>query len=135
MTSYERSITVHADLEAVFGYLSEVRNLPKYMESMTSAEPADGDAVLLTAMVDLPGQGKTEVHREAWFRVDHDAHRIEWGSEGDNDYHGSIEASAASGGAATELVMSLHTLVEHGDRINAGLDATLVNLERATDAS
>ena len=99
MATYERSITVNADVETVFSYMSEVRNLPKYMEQMTSAEPAGVDAVHVTAVIDIPGQGKTEVENEAWFRVDADAHRIEWGSEGDNDYHGSLDASAADGDA------------------------------------
>jgi len=41
---------------------------------MTSAQPADGDAVSVTAVVD-----GNERAREAWFRVDRNRKHLEWG--------------------------------------------------------
>jgi uncharacterized membrane protein len=83
MADYERSQTVEAPAGALFGFLADVGNLPRYFEQMTSAEPAGAEAVRVTAEVD----GR-EQEGEAWFRVDQEAKRVEWGSEGPNDYHG-----------------------------------------------
>lgn len=48
MTS-KRSQEVSAPADQLFSFLSEVGNLPRYFTAMTSAEPAEGDAVRMTA--------------------------------------------------------------------------------------
>ena len=75
MGDYARSTTVHTDADALFGYLSDVNNLPSYFAAMRSAEPAVGDAVHTVAVVDgTPREG------EAWFTTDAEARTIRWGS-------------------------------------------------------
>jgi hypothetical protein len=52
MADYERSQTVEAPAGALFEFLADVGNLPRYFEQMTAAEPAGGEAVRVTAVVD-----------------------------------------------------------------------------------
>ena len=52
MGDYEQSRDVDAPAQALFDYLADVRNMPRYFSSMTSAEPAEGEAVQVTAVVD-----------------------------------------------------------------------------------
>ncbi|HWG15867.1 MAG TPA: SRPBCC family protein [Streptosporangiaceae bacterium] len=49
MGDYQRSVEVDAPAGQLFGYLSDVRNLPRYFAAMTSAEPGGGQAVDVTA--------------------------------------------------------------------------------------
>jgi hypothetical protein len=48
MADYERSQTVEAPAGALFDFLADIGNLPRYFEQMTSAEPAGGEAVRVT---------------------------------------------------------------------------------------
>jgi hypothetical protein len=86
MSNYRYTQSAALSAERVFDYLADVRNLPRYLPSMTVAEPEGGDQVHVEAKVD----GRTEAG-EAWMRVDREHWRIEWGSEGPNDYHGELE--------------------------------------------
>lgn len=52
MGDYARTTTVNSDADALFGYLSDVNNLPSYFAAMKSAESAEGDAVHTIAVVD-----------------------------------------------------------------------------------
>jgi uncharacterized protein YndB with AHSA1/START domain len=45
MGDFQASTTVDADANALFDYLSQVSNLPRYFARMTSAEPGDGAEV------------------------------------------------------------------------------------------
>ncbi len=85
MATFERTLTIDADANRVFDYVSDIANLPEYIDQMTDAEPGEGESVKTTAVIDT-GDGETRtVHGEAWFRVDDEARKIEWGSEGEND--------------------------------------------------
>jgi len=55
---------------------------------MTSAEPAGPDAVQVVANV----HGSTR-EGEAWFRVDRERLHLDWGSEGQDKYHGHLDVS------------------------------------------
>lgn len=132
MSKYERSITVNANVDAVFAYFSDVGNLPEYLREMKSAEPGEGDEVEVTAEVDIPGQGPTVVHNEAWFKVDDASHRIEWGSEGDNDYRGSLDATAA-GDRSTLLTIEVNTVNVEGHDIDESLDEALRRIADAVE--
>lgn len=52
MGDYEQSRDVNAPAQALFDYLADVHNMPRYFSAMTSAEPAEGGAVHVTADVD-----------------------------------------------------------------------------------
>ncbi|HEY2225365.1 SRPBCC family protein [Actinomycetospora sp.] len=121
MADFSSTTTVDASPEDLFAFLSDVGNLPRYFARMKTAEPAAGNAVHTTA--ELPDG--SHVEGEAWFEVDRTAQHISWGAEGPNDYHGSLDVSAAERGATVQV--TLHTgRVEAGDdQVQKGLDSTL----------
>lgn len=121
MSTYRRTRTLRAGEDRVFEYLADVSNLPRYFDRMTSAEPAGGDTVTVTAQE----HGETE-HGDAWFRVDRTARRIQWGSEGDTDYSGTIDLRADQDRTIVDI--ELHT--KHtNDEIDQSLDATLDHIQ------
>jgi hypothetical protein len=129
MAEYERSQRVEAPAGAVFDFLADVGNLPRYFERMTAAEPAPGEAVRVRAEVD-----EQVYEGEAWFRVDREARRLEWGSEGPNDYHGWLEVSEGEGGRSTVAVhVSTERVEDRPDEINQGIDRTLGNVRRLVE--
>ena len=123
MGDYVREQRVNASADALFDYLAEVRNLPRYFSAMTSAEPVEGDAVLVTAVVD-----GHEYEAEAWFRVDRDRKHLEWGSEGQTSYNGRLDVTADNN--ASQVSVFLHTEEVEDDRINQGLSETLAEIAR-----
>ncbi len=129
MADYERAQTVAAPAGALFEFVADVGNLPRYFERMTAAEPAGGEAVRVTAQID----GR-EREGEAWFRVDQEARRVEWGSEGPNDYHGWLDVTDAGGGRSTVTVhVSTVRVEDRPDELNQGLDRTLGNVKRLVE--
>ena len=127
MGDYQHSVEVGAPAGQLFSYLSEVRNLPQYFSGMTSAEPAGGEAVDVTAEVN----GTTE-RAEAWFRVDLQRHHLEWGSEGPSGYNGHLDVSG--NGATSSVTVFLHT--EHHDSgdIDQGIADTLAAVKRLVES-
>lgn len=129
MGDFEATTTVTAAESALFDYLSEVENLPHYFTRMTSAEPGDGEEVHTTA----PLPDGPQVEGNAWFRVDEQAHRIEWGSEGGNDYHGSLEVSDAAGDAAVAVRMHTTRVPDGNSEVQRGLEDTLATIKRLVE--
>lgn len=134
MGDYEGSTTVELPRDDLFEYLSRVENLPKYMSRMTEAHSLAGEEVSVEAQVEPGdvgsedgGAGRT-VRGEAWFRIDADGRRLEWGSEGPNDYHGELAVS--EDGDGSRVVVRLHTLHDDAEGIEQGLAQTLENIER-----
>jgi uncharacterized membrane protein len=127
MAEHERSASVDAPADRLFDYLSDVQNLPRYFDSMTSAEPAGDDAVRTTAVVE--GQ---RVEGEAWFRVDDTQRRIEWGSEGPNDYSGWLRVADGDNGGSTVEVHVSTERAANGD-VDQGLEQTLDNIKRLVE--
>ncbi|MEJ3654019.1 SRPBCC family protein [Actinomycetes bacterium KLBMP 9759] len=129
MGDFRATTTVQAADGVLFDYLAQVQNLPDYFSRMTSAEPGDDQEVHTAA--ELPDGQKVE--GDAWFRVDEDAHRIEWGSEGPNDYRGSLEVTG--GDTASEVEVRMHTTrVASGDeQVQKGLDDTVATIKRLVE--
>jgi uncharacterized membrane protein len=127
MGDYEQSRNVNAPAQALFDYLADVRNMPRYFSSMTSAEPAEGEAVQVTAVVD----GK-EREGEAWLKVDRDRMHLDWGSEGPNDYHGRLDVTGDD--AASRVSVALHTDNVEDQRIDQGLTETLDEVQRLVES-
>ena len=126
MGDYQRSIEVSAPAEQLFGYLSDVRNLPRYFSAMTSAEPAGGESVAVSATVN-----GTDERGEAWLRVDRRQQRLEWGSEGPGNYHGRL---VVAGDATTSSVtVFIHTEDVDSATVSLGLDDTLAAVKRLVE--
>jgi len=124
---HSRSVEVDAAPSALFDHLSDIRNLPRYFEGMTSAEAAPGEAVRLTAK--LP-DGSTR-SMEAWFKVDPQARRLDWGSEGPSDYHGWLTLEPVGDHRALVTV----GLTTSGDDEPPGLADTLANIREQFESS
>ena len=129
MADFEGTLTVGAPEQALFDYLSDVRNLPRYFVRMTSAEPGEGEEVHTTAQM----PDGHEVRGDAWFRTHPADHSIEWGSEGPSAYRGTLDVSATDGGA--QVAIRLHTTrVKDGDpEVTKGIDETLANIKRLVE--
>lgn len=124
MTDYERRRTVQAEPDVLFEYLSDVSNLPLYFRGMTSARPGPAsEEVQVTAVVK-----DREVKGVAHLEVDHDARRMDWSSEGPNDYHGWLAVQPSGDGSEVELHVSTER-VQSGE-IDEGLDRSLDVIER-----
>jgi hypothetical protein len=124
---YSGSADVRVPVGQLFGYLSEVSNLPRYFTAMTSAEPAGQDEVHVVADVD----GVTR-EVEALFRVDRERRHLEWGSEGPDNYHGYLDVTGD--GATASVTVFLHTEgVDSGD-IDRGIAGTLAEIKRLVEA-
>lgn len=127
MATYERTIEIEASAETVFDFVSDVENLPRYFDRMKSAEPADGEAVHVTAQV-----AGHSVEGEAWFRTHADRRRVEWGSEGPSDYAGELDVDG--GGPTSRLTVRLHASHGEDEEIETGLEQTLVNVKRQVES-
>ena len=59
-------------------------------------------------------------------------HKIEWGAEGPNRYHGELEVT----GDAAESHVAVRVTTEHDDgpAIQQGLDETVANVRRLVEA-
>lgn len=119
MAEHRRSITLRAGFDRVFEYLADVRNLPRYFDRMTSAEPTGAEEVHATAEYD-----GHKVEGDAWFRVDRTANRIQWGSEGETDYHGTMQVTAVQDRTTIDITLHTDHDVDAGE-IDQSLDTTL----------
>jgi uncharacterized membrane protein len=112
MPEYEQSGTVTTPPDQLFAYLSDVHHLPEYFPHMTSAEPAAGpadDPDAVTVSADVHGEKQ---QAQAWFHVDADERRIEWGSQS-GPYHGWMQVDGVEGGSL--VTIHLHQEHEGGD--------------------
>ena len=82
---FEESTTVEAAAEQVYEFVSDVRNLPKYLPTTENAEPQQGERVRV--------QGEVEGHEydaDGYFRKDEAKRRLEWGAD-EHYYSGWLE--------------------------------------------
>jgi hypothetical protein len=132
MPDYKRSLTIDADPDELFEYLSKVENLPDYFSRMTDAHAITGDEVKVTAQVpEAEGTDELgEVEAYTSFEIDADHRALKWGladwaTRTEHTYHGELSVTPAGAGATVEV--TLHT--EHDDdAINDGIDETLRNI-------
>ncbi len=99
MPDYEHSLTIQASPDAVFDFVSDVANLPKYLPTTHKAGAQPGGRVRV--------QGEAGGHAydsDGYFRVDAPNLRMEWGSDGENRYLGWLEID----GAADECEVTVH---------------------------
>lgn len=127
MAEYRSTTDVSAPADTVFDYLADVDNLPDYFAGMRSAEATGGEEVHTVA----EGPHGETYEGEAWFRVDPDRRRLEWGSEGGSHYSGHLEVTPVDGGARVEVAIS----TEHaeGDEVQQGLDETVATIKEQVE--
>jgi carbon monoxide dehydrogenase subunit G len=122
---HEHTHHVAAPADKVYAALADVRNLPRYVPQMTSAEPHDGDHVTVEARY----EGHTQ-HGEAWFKKDDERRRLEWGAEG-SDYNGWLQVD--EDGEGTSL-LTLFVATVHGDAPDPEVMGTLDAIRRLVEA-
>lgn len=133
MSDFERTLTVKADVNAVYQFLSDVNNMPKYLPTLQHADKPQGDKVHVTG--DVHGQ---HYDSHGYFHADPASHRLEWGSEGDHHYSGWMTLKPGDAtGDLTEITMHLHfeklPPMPHGDPDDAMLDGMQRALEAIRD--
>lgn len=132
MADFTGTTTVHAADDVLFGYLSDVQNLPKYFARMTSVQPGNGNEVYTTAA--LPDG--SQVEGRAWFEVTDETRHVAWGSEGENGYHGYLSVQA-SGDDRSEVEVHIHTERVSNDSdgtIQGGIDETLAAIKQLVES-
>ena len=100
MPDYSDQIDVHAPADAVFAFISDVANLPKYLPTVHGAHSHGVDRVEV--------DGKANGHQYAstgWFKTDDEARLMSWGSDGQNDYAGKM--TVTGDGAASQVSCTL----------------------------
>ncbi|HLJ67727.1 MAG TPA: SRPBCC family protein [Chloroflexota bacterium] len=124
MRDFERSTTVAIGPDEAYRFLAEPANLPRYVATMTRAQPEEGDRLWVAAEV----QGRHE-EGNVRFHADVSRRRLEWGAGGPAQYGGWLQVAAGDGGAS----VTIHLHVEHDEdeaEINRALDETVTNINR-----
>lgn len=85
MSHYESELKVQAEPDAIFAYVKDPENMPKYLSTVHEAHAQGPDRV----SVDGEAAGH-EYHSDGWFKVDDDARTMSWGSDGENKYSGHL---------------------------------------------
>ena len=99
MAEYEQTIVVKASPDAVFDFIADIRNMPRYLPTTHHAE-AQG-----TGRVRVQGEVRGRTYdSDGWLRLDRTEHRMEWGSDGENQYSGWMEIE----GDAAESLLTVH---------------------------
>lgn len=93
MPEYTDRVTVAAAPDAVFHFVSDIKNLPRYLPTVSGAHPQPGERVAV--------DGKANGHpysSDGWFKVDQAGRTMTWGSDGENDYSGKMSVVGEGGG-------------------------------------
>ena len=99
-TEFEQSITVAASADSIFDFIADVRNVPQYLPTVKNAQPQQGERIRTQGQV-----GERSYDFDGHFRIDKQAQRLEWGSDGENDYSGWLEVQ---GGGDSQSQVRVH---------------------------
>jgi uncharacterized membrane protein len=102
MAEYEHSLRVEAQAVEVFGFVADVGNLPDYLPTVRRAEAQPGERVRVAG-----NASGHEYDSDGFFRVDDQRRRMEWGSDGENEYRGWLEVKEADGGKSCDVTVHL----------------------------
>ena len=137
-TEFEQSITVAAPADGIFDFVSDVKNVPQYLPTVKNAQPQQGERIRTQGQV-----GERSYDSDGHFRVDKQTRRIEWGSDGENDYNGWLQVQG--GGSQSQVTVHIHfapkpEIVQHmverspehsfESAINEGISKTLESIKR-----
>ena len=100
MPEYTDRIDVSASPDAVFRFVSDVNNLPKYLPTVHHAKPQAGERV----SVDGEANGHAYAS-DGWFKTDAATKTMTWGSDGENDYSGRMSVIGSGDRASVECAL------------------------------
>ena len=89
MSHYSSELKVAADPDQVFDYVKKPENMPKYLPTVHGAHDEGAGRVA----VDGEAAGHA-YHSDGWFKIDDAARTMSWGSDGENEYSGSLTVRA-----------------------------------------
>ena len=139
MGEYTGRIEVARPADQVFGFLSDIRNLPLYLPTVTHAGPQGPDKVA------VEGEAEGYSYRaEGWLRSDPAGRRMEWGADSATEYQGRLEVEDLGDRSAVALrlvvepepevaarMQRAHGSVDHGLRL--ALERTLGAIRAACE--
>ena len=100
MGGYEQTLTMRAPPDRVLGFVSDVRNLPRYVPTTKDAQPQGEGRVRV--------QGEAQGHRydgDGYLRRDDAAGRLEWGA--DEGYYSGWFQVRGDGGASSSVTVHI----------------------------
>jgi hypothetical protein len=100
MSEFEYSATVQSGAQEVFDFVSDVGNLPRYLPTVTKAMSQGEDRVRVQGQA-----GGRQYDSDGYYHVDKGRKRMEWGSDGENQYRGWLEVK--DGGASATVTAHL----------------------------
>lgn len=101
-SDFEQSIDIAASAEQIFDFLADVRNVPQYLPTVRAAQPQQGERIRTQGQV-----GDHTYDSDGHFRIDRQARRLEWGSDGENDYGGWMEVQE-QGQSQSQVTVHIH---------------------------
>lgn len=143
-TDFEQTITVDAPAGQIFDFLADVRNVPQYLPTVKNAQPQQGERIRTVGQ-----SGDHSYDSDGHFRVDHQARRLDWGSDGENEYSGWMEVHG-DGNAPSQVKVHIHfapqpemaqRMAEHSPGhsfesvMNEGISKTLESIKRICEGT
>ena len=101
MAEYSDRIDVAAPADAVFAFISDIGNLPKYLPTVHGAHAHGTDRVEV--------DGTANGHQYAstgWLKSDPATRLMSWGSDGENDYAGKMTVQGRSSASQVECTLA-----------------------------
>lgn len=133
MPEYTDRIDVAASPDAVFRFVSDIENLPKYLPTVHHAHSKPHERV------EVDGKANDHAYKsEGWFKVDQAGRTMTWGSDGDNDYSGKMAVSGEGGQSRVECSLKFtptDDMKESMDKNQGGPAAAMTDGLRASLAS
>ena len=114
---YEETLLINAEAGQVFDFVSDIRNLPKYLPTTKDAQSQGEDRVRV--------QGEAQGHRydsDGYLRANDEEKRLEWGAD-EGYYSGWMQVEPAGDQAKVTVHISLRGQppgVEKGDAPEPG---------------
>jgi hypothetical protein len=110
MEEFTGRIEISRSAAEVFAFLSDIRNMPRYLPTVRKVGPMGPDKVA------VEGEADGHAYRdEGWLTVEAEARRMRWGTDGRSDYGGELEVRDAAGGAGrSEVEVRLHVTPKPG---------------------
>lgn len=102
MSEYQNSIVIQAHPDKVFDFVADINNLPKYLPTVHNASPLSQGRIRV--------QGEAGGHKydeEGYFRADPETRKLEWGSDGENDYSGWLKVDQGEEPSASRITVHI----------------------------
>ena len=123
MAEIEGSRTFDASAEDVWAVVADPARLASWVPTMRLAQPAGGSEVHV--------EGESHGHRyslDSPLRIDESGRRLQWGTEGDDGYRGSLQVTERPPGSEVHL----HVAVPD-DRLSPSPDSAAAEIRRGME--